>query len=211
MVKTQGDTINNKLKASIDQSSKQKAEKDLNRYLHFYKFYDNHNKAQAFATKQLQETKDAMDDTRMINADFLARANEQLIECRRVLKYTYVYGYYLPDSEGYTKEKEALFNNQQDKLESFTDELSELCEHTKRIINPNDGELDKCLQEHNEASGVDEQLTENQFLERQKTKVINKYRVTSDFIKNIVQYLDEIEVNDKALVRSSSSTGNHYL
>ena len=28
---------------------------------------------------------------------FLKSAMEQLIECRRVLKYTYVFGYYLPE------------------------------------------------------------------------------------------------------------------
>jgi hypothetical protein len=42
---------------------------------------------------RLQET----DGSRWIDVQFLKAANEKLVECRRVLKYTYVFGYYLPE------------------------------------------------------------------------------------------------------------------
>ncbi len=73
------------------------------RYLHYYKRYDNHHKAQQYAEKQEEEIERRMmrlqetDGSRWIDVQFLKAANEKLVECRRVLKYTYVFGYYLPE------------------------------------------------------------------------------------------------------------------
>lgn len=49
---------------------------------------------------------------------------EQLIECRRVLKYTYVFGYYLQEGTS----RKTLFEHHQENLEKFTEHLSELSE-----------------------------------------------------------------------------------
>ena len=201
----------NKLaKENAQNAQKNRATKDLNRYLHFYKFYDNHNKSQDFAAKELKETKKAIQETRgqnqsFFDASFLVHANEQLIQCRRVLKSTYVYGYYLTDGDknGQDERREALFTDQQDKLESFTDELSELCEQTRKIIYD---DLKRNLKEYNDNLPKDEEkLNETEFLEQQKTKVINKYRVTNAYITNIVDYLDEVEVNERILYKSTYS------
>jgi ariadne-1 len=51
--------------------------------------------------------------------EFIKTAAEQLIKCRRVLKYTYVMGYYLPDG---TPEK-GLFELHQEMLEKNTEKL----------------------------------------------------------------------------------------
>ena len=80
-----------------------KAKAELDRYLHYYKRYDNHHKAQQYAEKQEEEIERRMmrlqetDGSRWIDVQFLKAANEKLVECRRVLKYTYVFGYYLPE------------------------------------------------------------------------------------------------------------------
>jgi len=116
-----------------DQSDAARAKRELDRYLHYYKRYHAHSEAQNFAKKQLRDT-----ETRMIvlqettsnstwtDVEFLKTATEQLVECRRVLKYTYTYAYYLTDkSKSMQKER---FEHHQEMLEKFTENLSELSE-----------------------------------------------------------------------------------
>jgi ariadne-1 len=62
-------------------------------------------------------------DSSWIDVQFLNAATEQLIECRRVLKYTYVFGYYLPLG----KEKN-LFEYLQENLEKNAEHLTGLLE-----------------------------------------------------------------------------------
>ena len=109
-----------------------KAKRELDRYLHYYKRYHGHDQAQIFATKQLDATERRMVDLQestngsWIDVQFLKAANEMVIDCRRVLKYTYVFGYYLV-AQDKAKMKE-LFENLQEHLEKFTEQLSEMTE-----------------------------------------------------------------------------------
>eukprot|EP00519_Triparma_laevis_P007666 CAMPEP_0182518734 /NCGR_PEP_ID=MMETSP1321-20130603/44725_1 /TAXON_ID=91990 /ORGANISM="Bolidomonas sp., Strain RCC1657" /LENGTH=111 /DNA_ID=CAMNT_0024726673 /DNA_START=1050 /DNA_END=1385 /DNA_ORIENTATION=- len=64
--------------------------------------------------------------TSWIDVQFLKTATEQLVECRRVLKYTYTFAYYLDPSDK-TGKKER-FEHHQEMLEKFTENLSELSE-----------------------------------------------------------------------------------
>mmetsp|Transcript_14707 Transcript_14707/g.30234 ORF Transcript_14707/g.30234 Transcript_14707/m.30234 type:complete len:555 (-) Transcript_14707:68-1732(-) len=114
-----------------DMSDAAKAKRELDRYLHYYQRYHAHGQAQKFAKKQLAQTEQRMvqlqdgnSDTSWIDVQFLKTATEQLIECRRVLKYTYTFAYYLKDSGG-NKER---FEHHQEMLEKFTERLSELSE-----------------------------------------------------------------------------------
>uniref|UniRef100_A0A7S1D227 RBR-type E3 ubiquitin transferase n=1 Tax=Cyclophora tenuis TaxID=216820 RepID=A0A7S1D227_CYCTE len=116
-----------------DQSDAAKARRELDRYLHYYKRYHAHSEAQAFAKKQLRETEARMvvlqessDNARWSDVEFLKAANEQLIECRRVLKYTYTFAYYLTDET--KKRQKECFEYHQEMLEKFTENLSELSE-----------------------------------------------------------------------------------
>lgn len=72
---------------------------------------------------QLQESSD---DARWSDVEFLKTANEQLVECRRVLKYTYVFAFYM-DSPQQSMQRER-FEHHQEMLERFTENLSELSE-----------------------------------------------------------------------------------
>jgi ariadne-1 len=58
-----------------------------------------------------------------IDVEFIMDAVEQVIECRRVLKYTYAYAYQLPDGA-----RKTLFEYNQSMLEVNTEKLSELSE-----------------------------------------------------------------------------------
>ena len=115
-----------------DQSDTAKAKRELDRYLHFYRRYHAHQEAEKFAAKQLKETEQRMvqlqessDDTKWSDVEFLKTANEQLLECRRVLKYTYVFAYYFDSKLTMQRER---FEHHQEMLERFTENLSELSE-----------------------------------------------------------------------------------
>jgi ariadne-1 len=117
-----------------DQSDAARAKRDLDRYLHYYKRFHAHQEAQKFAKKQLKDTEERMElfqqansASRWTDVEFLKAATDQLIECRRVLKYTYVFAYYL-DSTTYTSMQRDRFEHHQEMLEKFTEKLSELSE-----------------------------------------------------------------------------------
>jgi ariadne-1 len=109
-----------------------RAKRELDRYLHFYKRYHAHAEAQEFAKKQLKETEARMillqessENAKWTDVEFLKTANEQLVECRRVLKYTYVFAYYMTGKQAMQRER---FEHHQEMLEKFTENLSELSE-----------------------------------------------------------------------------------
>jgi ariadne-1 len=105
------------------------AKAELERYLFYYARYDNHEKAGKFAAKNRIATQNRMAELQTTagsswsDVSFLEAAGEALLECRRVLKYTYVWGYYMPDG----KERE-LFEHLQEQMERSTEHLAELTE-----------------------------------------------------------------------------------
>ena len=113
-----------------EESAAQKAKAELERYLHYYKGYAAHAESLKYANQQrdaaerrmveMQET----ERSAWIDVQFLKTAVELLIDCRRVLKYTYVLGYFLEDG---SNEKE-LFEHHQSNLQAFTEHLSGLTE-----------------------------------------------------------------------------------
>mmetsp|Transcript_6086 Transcript_6086/g.12526 ORF Transcript_6086/g.12526 Transcript_6086/m.12526 type:complete len:511 (-) Transcript_6086:195-1727(-) len=115
-----------------DTSDAAKAKRELDRYLHYYKRFHAHSEAQKFAKKQLKETESRMvmlqessKNAKWTDVEFLKTANEQLVECRKVLKYTYVYSYYMDPANKMPKER---FEYHQEMLEKFTENLSEQSE-----------------------------------------------------------------------------------
>jgi len=130
---------------------------------------------------RLQETSDNVTWT---DVEYLKTANEQLVECRRVLKYTYCFAYYMPErvasltSSGMTTESvdgisrstsldsniqakmlKDQFENHQEMLERFTENLSELVEKPlKEIV---------------------------------REAVVNQTRVVNQFMKNILKYVED--------------------
>ena len=120
-----------------DQSDAAKAKRELNRYLHYYKRFHSHAQAQDFAIKSVKGTEARMillqeqnSDTVWTDVEFLKAANRQLVECRRVLKYSYAFAYYLQDGD-----KKTRFEYHQEMLERFTENLSELSEKPIQDMN----------------------------------------------------------------------------
>lgn len=140
-----------------------RAKAELDRYLHYYQRYANHSEAGKFAVSSRAKAEEKMielqqknHNTSWIDVQFLNAATEQLIECRRVLKYTYVLGYYL--SPG--KERD-LFEYLQENLEKNTERLSELSELSNAVDRAEVINYTRVTERflHNLLTGVEEGLT----------------------------------------------------
>lgn len=111
--------------AATDGTDAQKAKVELDRYLHYYQRYIAHDRSLKFATSNREDAERRMlgiqeaGKSAWIDVQFLKQAVEQVIDCRRVLKYTYVLGYFLRD---HTQEKR-LFEHHQEMLEKHTETL----------------------------------------------------------------------------------------
>lgn len=114
-----------------------KAKAELDRYLHYYQRYHNHEESLKYAAKQRENAEKKMlerQETRKSswsNELFVKHAVELVIECRRVLKFTYVVGFFLPVDP--VPEKH-LFEHHQEMLEKNTDTLQELTEKAHEDI-----------------------------------------------------------------------------
>jgi ariadne-1 len=125
-------------------------ERELQRNLHYFKRFHAHADGQKFAEDQLKEvqskylnigfesTKDGKELAVIENLKVpLIKANEQLVQCRRTLKNTYIYAYHhlhkttetnselLQSKDNIRTEQ---FEYHQEMLERFTEELSGLTE-----------------------------------------------------------------------------------
>lgn len=111
------------------------AKRELDKYIHYYTRYQAHDLAGKFAAKQREEAEVKMTQLQRANlglgaannswidVQFIMDTVEQLIECRRVLKFTYAYAYSMEDGP-----RKTLFEYNQGMLENNTEKLSELSE-----------------------------------------------------------------------------------
>jgi ariadne-1 len=149
------------------------AKMKLERFLHYYNRYHAHAQGQDFAKKQLKETElKRNQELRNIasweNMQFLKDGNQLLIECRRVLKYTYSFAFYhihdgLTDNkkdQAKCKIEKEQFENHQKMLEKFTEELSSLVEM------PPD--------------------------EMERNRIVNQTGAVKTYMENVLKYIDEI-------------------
>ncbi|KAG8883074.1 hypothetical protein FRB98_003340 [Tulasnella sp. 332] len=110
-----------------DAQSKSRA--SLERYLHYYNRWANHEQSArlsldlyAKTEKKMQEMQETSELT-WIQVQFAKKAVDEVIKCRMTLKWTYAMGYYL--EKGNQKE---LFEDNQRDLEKAVEALSELLE-----------------------------------------------------------------------------------
>uniref|UniRef100_A0A7S3PJG6 RBR-type E3 ubiquitin transferase n=1 Tax=Aplanochytrium stocchinoi TaxID=215587 RepID=A0A7S3PJG6_9STRA len=158
----------------------EKAKQELDRYLHYYQRYALHQQAAQFAARQRAQAEERMiklqgqSGSGWIDVQFLDQAVEQLIECRRVLKYTYAFAYYLPSGP-----KKTLFEHNQSDLESYTEKLSELSEKPIEDLD--------------------------------RTEVINYTRVTGQFMRSLLESVENegmVELaTEQAILSTKQSCG----
>ncbi|ETW09760.1 hypothetical protein H310_00245 [Aphanomyces invadans] len=106
------------------------ARRELERFVHYNDRFTNHEKSEAIC---IQLRNDAiaevawLQDMTVVDFHNVQTALELLIECRRTLKYTYVFGYYMAEN-GCRDEEKALFEFLQANLEANTEILTGLTE-----------------------------------------------------------------------------------
>eukprot|EP01125_Pyxidicula_operculata_P012799 TRINITY_DN4210_c0_g2_i1.p2 TRINITY_DN4210_c0_g2~~TRINITY_DN4210_c0_g2_i1.p2 ORF type:complete len:515 (+),score=125.77 TRINITY_DN4210_c0_g2_i1:1636-3180(+) len=150
--------------AKEDDTQAAQLKTELETYMFYYHRYESHHNAMKIADQQRAgaETKATeilrATNVRAQDTNFLKDATEQLLSNRRVLKWSYVYGFYLDKSK--TSEKN-LFEYLQEDLEKHTNKLSELYEK-------------------------DFPKDYTQFI-KWKEEVTNYTRVTSGFLKKFVE------------------------
>ncbi|KAH9915064.1 RING-5 domain-containing protein [Epithele typhae] len=117
-------------KASVDARDAQtKSRASLERYLHYYNRWANHEQSAKLSMELYAKTEKKMEEMQItseltwIQVQFMKKAVDVVFKCRMTLKWTYAMAYYL--SLG--NEKELFEDNQRD-LERAVEELSELIE-----------------------------------------------------------------------------------
>ncbi|XP_061169604.1 ankyrin repeat and IBR domain-containing protein 1-like [Saccostrea echinata] len=118
-------------KAQSEAEEQNQKMQELNKFVHFYTRFKNHENSYKLEEPLLNTTKnkmmklaEAVTDLASANSEtqFVEHAVQQLLKARRVLKCSYVYGYYL-DGPGYMK---IVFEFMQTELEETTEILSQM-------------------------------------------------------------------------------------
>jgi len=120
----------NSFQESAGDEEMEVARKNLARYAHFFERYRSHNHAQQIAqNKTLTAMRDNMERLQAaigswMEVTFIEDATRQVIECRRMLKWTYAFGFFAVFPEA----RQGLFEYLQGSLEVKVDQLQELLE-----------------------------------------------------------------------------------
>ncbi|KAJ7354505.1 hypothetical protein DFH08DRAFT_855062 [Mycena albidolilacea] len=117
-------------KGGVDaRDSQSKSRASLERYLHYYNRWANHEQSAKLALDLFAKTEKKMEEMQVtstltwIEVQFMKKAVEELDKCRMTLKWTYAMAYYL--AKGNQKD---LFEDNQRDLERAVEDLAELLE-----------------------------------------------------------------------------------
>ncbi|WZY81638.1 probable E3 ubiquitin-protein ligase ARI11 [Brassica napus] len=90
---------------------RKRAKRAIDRYMHYYERWASNQSSRLIAMADLKKLQSVQlkwlsirQGTTESQLQFTVEAWRQIIECRRVLKWTYAYGYYLPEEEQTKKE-----------------------------------------------------------------------------------------------------------
>lgn len=168
------------------------AKNSLERYTHYYERWATNESSRAKALLDLQQMQavqiEKLSDRQcqpVSQLKFVTEAWLQIVECRRVLKWTYAYGYYLPEHE---HAKRQFFEYLQGEAESGLERLHQCAE--KELQGYIDG--DSPAKDFNDF----------------RTKLAGLTSVTRNYFENLVQALENglSDVNNgQAGVKGSSS------
>mmetsp|Transcript_8677 Transcript_8677/g.19624 ORF Transcript_8677/g.19624 Transcript_8677/m.19624 type:complete len:705 (-) Transcript_8677:2842-4956(-) len=107
-----------------------RAKEEMDHFAHYYNRFAAHNQGQNYAESQSPCTENRINNFSRVtdlktatDCDFLRAANRMLVDCRRILKYSYCYSYCTNDHQ-----HNELFQVHQERLERFVEELSMLSE-----------------------------------------------------------------------------------
>ncbi|XP_057539854.1 probable E3 ubiquitin-protein ligase ARI8 [Amaranthus tricolor] len=159
-----------------DESEKRRemAKNSLERYTHYYERWASNQTSRQKALQDLEQMQNVhlekLSDIQCqpeSQLKFILEAWTQIVECRRVLKWTYAYGYYLPEHE---HAKRQFFEYLQGEAESGLERLHQCAE--------------KDLQVYLNADGPSKEF--NEF----RTKLAGLTSVTRNYFENLVRALE---------------------
>jgi ariadne-1 len=118
---------------------------DLETYMFYFHRYDSHRVAGRVASAQMNTAENTgfyfqeiFSNLRAADTKFLLEATQQLFQNRRVLQFSYVYGYYLRINSAPGSAERNLFEYLQENLEMYTNELSNTFEAWQTIASYED-------------------------------------------------------------------------
>ncbi|KAK1382409.1 RBR-type E3 ubiquitin transferase [Heracleum sosnowskyi] len=157
----------------VEERVTKSAKRSYRRYFHYYERWVANHKSRENAlaflnvikTEKLEQLRELVEEhgLKARKFGFLAEAWEQIAECRRVLKWSYVYGYYMPEEASL---KTKLFEYLQGEAEVALERLHDCAENT----------LEKYLKLDGLAHEFD----------ATKTELVNRTCVTRIFFANFV-------------------------
>jgi ariadne-1 len=113
-----------------EEKTRQRAKHALDKYMFYFERFMDHDRGMKLTVREEQDVEGkvkTLHDTHgfeIIELQFLYDALRQVRACRRVLKWTYVFGYYMEESGP----EKNLFEHLQKNLEEKTDNLHEMLE-----------------------------------------------------------------------------------
>ncbi len=158
---------NQSLKES--ESKREKAKSELAKYSFYFERYNNHDKAMKLAIKQCEQADEKILELHnkkkfpFSELQFLKNAAEAMIGVRRVLKNSYVYGYYIEDPN-----EKLLFENLQGRLE-------ENCDHLHQLLEKDLSEFTK------------EDIIDDAPFHKYKSELTNYFEITKKFFRNFCE------------------------
>lgn len=168
------------------------AKNSLEKYTHYYERWATNESSRAKALADLRQMQsvqiEILSDKQsqpVSQLKFVTEAWMQIVECRRVLKWTYAYGYYLPEQE---QAKRQFFEYLQGEAESGLERLHQCAE--------------KELQLYLEGDIPSKEF--NEF----RTKLAGLTSVTRNYFENLVRALENglSDVNNSQATSSRTST-----
>ncbi|KAF8108679.1 hypothetical protein N665_0104s0006 [Sinapis alba] len=172
---------------------REKAKKAIDRYMHYYERWVSNQSSRLMAMRDLKKlqsvklkninSKHGIPETQL---QFTVEAWLQIIECRRVLKWTYAYGYYLPEQQS---TKKRFFEYLQGEAEVGLERLHHCAEL----------EFKQLVKETEDFSNNFEDF---------RRKLIGLTKVTKTYFENLVKALEnglaDVEHNESKSTTASS-------
>ncbi|CAO2838129.1 unnamed protein product [Amaranthus hypochondriacus] len=189
-----------KQEGMYDEAEKRRemAKNSLERYTHYYERWASNQTSRQKAiadlhqmqTVHLEKLSDKLKEPES-QLKFIVEAWKQIIECRRVLKWTYAYGYYLPNHEN---AKRQLFEYLQGYAEASLERLHQCAEKELLVFLGNDD------------VATDSQSDFKTF----RPKLAGLTRVTRSYFENLVRALENglSDVDSQEASSTSLSTKN---
>eukprot|EP00238_Polyblepharides_amylifera_P000962 CAMPEP_0196573722 /NCGR_PEP_ID=MMETSP1081-20130531/3576_1 /TAXON_ID=36882 /ORGANISM="Pyramimonas amylifera, Strain CCMP720" /LENGTH=623 /DNA_ID=CAMNT_0041891541 /DNA_START=181 /DNA_END=2053 /DNA_ORIENTATION=+ len=197
-----------KQKGEYDQVLKQRemARNSLERYMHYYERWAAHEKSQAKALRDLADmvgTKltslSQAQSTPLSQLKFITDAQAQIIECRRILKWSYGYGYYA----NITPVQQNFFEFMQGEAEMNLEKLTYAAEQDLNLFMQDD-EADNCKElKFGTSPGAS---GSNQPFDDFRSKLTGLTAITKKYFQTLVRELERgLECSDAGTLQATQA------